>query len=98
MDVRLSLKPVFIGWVAPLRLLPHLCFYLIFGCFFFGDLQRFGGFLGGYGIYAVLAILFVVYMSMKVNYKNSKYTFFDDRLVINAGFLTSNKVTIKFMI
>jgi membrane protein YdbS with pleckstrin-like domain len=102
--VKLSIKPVFIGWITLLTQVPIQLFFTVW-C---------GGFLGGMGtvaglfpqnsrypFYVIGAIAFfaipiVAYVGKKLNYARTEYRFYSDRLEFDEGFFTINKKVIKF--
>jgi membrane protein YdbS with pleckstrin-like domain len=101
--VKLSIKPVFIGWITLLTQLPLQLFFS-FWC---------GGFIGGIaistglfpeswpipyvvGVVAFFAIPIVAYVGKKLNYSRTEYRFYPDRLEFDEGFFSVNKKVIKF--
>jgi membrane protein YdbS with pleckstrin-like domain len=99
--VRLSVKPVFIGWVTLLSQVPIQIFLTLW----------LGGVLGSlfssvfptdppwvpfalFGGLTFIGIPLAIYLGMKFNYAETEYKFFDDRLEFDEGFLTLNKKTI----
>jgi len=101
--VKLSIRPVFIGWITLLTQLP-LQLFLSFWC---------GGFIGGIarstglfpqswpipyviGVVAFFAIPIVAYVGKKLNYSRTEYRFYPDRLEFDEGFFSINKKVIKF--
>lgn len=106
-DPVLVLKPVFIGWVTALSVLPIQIFMTIWGA----------GFCGGFGMFAVKALklplppsftfvffgcLFffgiplLVYFQKKKTYAKTEYKFYKDRLEYAEGFWTAEKKTVKY--
>jgi membrane protein YdbS with pleckstrin-like domain len=101
--VRLSIRPVFIGWITLLTQLPLQLFFSVW-C---------GGFIGGIaistglfpkswpipyviGVVAFFAIPIVAYVGKKLNYSRTEYRFYPDRLEFDEGFFSINKKVIMF--
>jgi uncharacterized membrane protein YdbT with pleckstrin-like domain len=101
--VKLSVRPVFVGWITLLMQIPLQLFFTLW-C---------GGFFGGMGAsiglfskdfsasYVIGAITFVVipivaYVGKKLNYSRTEYRFYDDRLEFDEGFFSLNKKVIKY--
>lgn len=102
-EVKLSAKPVFIGWITLLTQLPLQLFFTVWCGVFFGGM---GAAIGIFpntrdASYAIGAIAFfvipiVAYFGKKLNYSRAEYRFYSDRLEFDEGFLTINKKVIKF--
>ncbi|OCK56888.1 PH domain-containing protein [Bradyrhizobium sp. LMTR 3] len=102
-EVKLSVKPMFIGWITLLTQLPLQVFFTLWCGVFFGGV---GASIGIFpnakdASYAIGAIAFfavpvVAYIGKKLNYSQTEYRFYSDRLEFDEGFLTINKKVIKF--
>jgi membrane protein YdbS with pleckstrin-like domain len=101
--VKLSVRPVFIGWITLVMQVPLQLFFS-FWC---------GGFLGGIGTsagilpsgrtaswtigwIAFVSIPVVAYVGKKLNYGRTEYRFYYDRLEFDEGFFSINKKVIKY--
>lgn len=103
----LVVRPVFIGWVAGLSVLPIQIFMTIWGA----------GFFGGFGMFAVEAlglplpkwftfvffgclfffgIPWLTYTAKKRTYGKTEYKFYRDRLEYAEGFWTAENKTVKY--
>lgn len=103
----LVLRPVFIGWVTLLSVLPFQLFFTVWGA----------GFFGGFGFFAIQALrlplppwfpcvffgcLFFVgipllaYIAKKKTYGETEYKFYRDRLEYAEGYWTVENKTIKY--
>jgi len=102
--VKLSVKPVFIGWITLLTQLPLQLFLTVWCGGFFGGIAASIGLLpknswsASYAIGAVafFAIPTVAYVGKKLNYDRTEYRFYPDRLEFDEGFFTVNKKVIMF--
>ena len=102
--MKFSLKPVFIGWITLLYLLPFQLFFTVWAALFFGGMGKsFDIFPQDsstpgvvIGALAFFGIPLVVYIGKKFNYARTEYNFFDDRLEFEEGFFTINKKLIKY--
>jgi membrane protein YdbS with pleckstrin-like domain len=98
--VRLSLRPVFIGWVALATQIPLQLFFTLWAGGFFGGMASFmfpnspARFVF-FGALAFFGIPTVIYVGKKLSYARTEYKFFDDRLEFEEGFFSLNKKTIK---
>jgi len=103
----LVIKPVFIGWVTALSVLPLQIFFTIWGA----------GFFGGFGMFAVKALnlplpawftfvffgcLFffgiplLAYTAKKKTYAKTEYRFYRTKLDYYEGFFTIEETTIDY--
>src|SRR5258708_4080140 len=101
--VKLSVRPVFVGWITLLAQVPLQLFFALGGGGFFGGLATsFGVVPNGFSAFAVIgAITFiafplVAYVGKKLNYSRTEYRFYDDRLEFEEGFFSLNKKVIRF--
>jgi uncharacterized membrane protein YdbT with pleckstrin-like domain len=101
--VKLSIKPVFIGWIALLMQLPLQLFFTVWGGGFFGGMGTAVGIFpkGSRAAYIIGAITFVAfpvvtYVGKRLNYSRTEYRFYPDRLEFDEGFFSINKKVIKF--
>jgi uncharacterized membrane protein YdbT with pleckstrin-like domain len=99
-DVRFSLRPVFVGWVAIATQIPLQLFFTVWAGLFFGGMTSFmfpnspARFVF-FGALAFFGIPTVIYVSKKLGYARTEYKFFDDRLEFEEGFFSLNKKTIR---
>jgi uncharacterized membrane protein YdbT with pleckstrin-like domain len=101
---RLSVKPVFVGWITWLMQLPLQLFFTFWSGGFFGGLgTTFGIFPQGTrapfivcGGIAFVGIPIVAYVGKKLNYGRTEYRFYADRVEFDEGFFSINKKVIKF--
>jgi membrane protein YdbS with pleckstrin-like domain len=102
--VKLSVKPVFIGWIALLTQLPLQLFFTVWAGGFFGGMGTSIGLFprnswsAAYVIGGIVffAIPIVAYVGKKLNYSRTEYRFYPDRLEFDEGFFSVNKKVIKF--
>jgi membrane protein YdbS with pleckstrin-like domain len=102
--VKLSVKPVFIGWIALLTQLPLQLFFTVWAGGFFGGMGTSIGLFprnswsAAYVIGGIVffAIPIVAYVGKKLNYSRTEYRFYSDRLEFDEGFFSVNKKVIKF--
>jgi len=102
--VKLSIKPVFIGWITLLTQVPLQLFLTVWCGGFFGGMGSAAGIfpqnsrIASYVIGAVtfLAIPIVTYVGKRLNYSRTEYRFYPDRLEFDEGFFSINKKVIKF--
>ena len=102
--VRLSVKPVFIGWITLLMQLPLQLFFTVWAGGFFGGMGTAAGLFpknSWTASYAIGAIVFVAmpivaYVGKKLNYSRTEYRFYADRLEFEEGFFSINKKVIKY--
>ena len=100
----LSVRPVFIGWIALLIQLPLQLFFTIWcGAFFGGMIQATGLFARGsplpfyiFGAIGFFGVPAVAYLGKKLNYSRTEYRFFGDRLEFEEGFFSINEKVIKY--
>ncbi|MBU1085970.1 MAG: zinc-ribbon domain-containing protein [Candidatus Omnitrophica bacterium] len=106
-DPGLVLKPVFVGWVTALSVLPLQIFFTIWGA----------GFFGGFSLIAVkalklalpiwstfvffgsvffLGIPLAAYMGKKKSYAKTEYRFFKNKLDYFEGFFTVQEKSIDY--
>ena len=103
-DVKISVRPVFIGWITLLVQLPLQLFLTFWaGTFFGGMLMATGLFDRGsrapfffFGAVAFVAIPLIAYFGKWLNYSRTEYRFFDDHLEFEEGFFSINKKVIRF--
>jgi membrane protein YdbS with pleckstrin-like domain len=100
---KLSIRPVFIGWITLLTQLPLQLFFTVWCGGFFGGIGAAAGLFpnslsASYAIGAVafFAIPVVAYVGKKLNYSRTEYRFYSDRLEFDEGFFSINKKVIKF--
>jgi membrane protein YdbS with pleckstrin-like domain len=102
--VKLSISPVFVGWITLLVQLPLQLFLTIWCAVFFGGI---GTAIGVFpksstqasytiGMIAFFLIPIVAYVGKKLNYSRTEYRFYSDRLEFDEGFFSINKKVIKF--
>jgi membrane protein YdbS with pleckstrin-like domain len=101
--VKLSIKPVFIGWIALLMQLPLQLFFTVWCGGFFGGMGAAAGIFpkdsrAAYIIGAITFVAFpvVTYVGKRLNYSRTEYRFYPDRLEFDEGFFSINKKVIKF--
>ena len=102
--VKLSIKPVFIGWITLVTQLPLQLFFTVWCGGFFGGMGSVAGIFpkntmeASYtiGAIAFFVIPIVAYVGKKLNYSRTEYRFYSDRLEFDEGFFTINKKVIKF--
>lgn len=103
----LVLKPVFVGWVTALSVLPLQLFFTVWGA----------GFFGGFGLFAVkafnlplppwftfvffgclffLGIPLAAYTGKKKSYEKTEYRFFRKKLDYFEGFFTVQEKSIDY--
>jgi uncharacterized membrane protein YdbT with pleckstrin-like domain len=98
--MRLSIKPVFIGWLTLLTQIPLQLFFTLWSAIFFGGLASFvfrGAASYSFPLFGALAFFgmpLVIYLGKKLNYARTEYNFFDDRLEFEEGFFSLNKKVI----
>jgi membrane protein YdbS with pleckstrin-like domain len=101
-DMRLSLRPVFIGWIALFYQLPFQLFLTVWAGGFLGGLTSFLAPRGSHITFAVFATLAfvtipaVAYFGKKLNYSRTEYRFYEDRVEFEEGFFTLNKKVIRY--
>jgi membrane protein YdbS with pleckstrin-like domain len=102
--VKLSIKPVFIGWITLVTQLPIQLFFTFWCGGFFGGIAASVGLFQNtswsapymIGAVAFVAIPIVAYVGKKLNYSRTEYRFYPDRLEFDEGFFSINKKVIKF--
>ena len=100
--VRLSIKPVFVGWITLLTQAPLQLFFTVWaavgGMIASTALYPKGSWLPSYviGAVAFFGIPIVAYVGKKLNYGRTEYRFYDGRLEFDEGFFSINKKVIKF--
>ena len=102
--VRLSVTPVFIGWITLLMQLPLQLFFTFWAGGFFGGMGTAAGIFpknSSVSFYTIGAIVFfaipiVAYVGKKLNYSRTEYRFYPDQLEFEEGFFSVNKKVIKF--
>ena len=102
--VKLSIQPVFVGWITLLTQIPLQLFFTFWCAIFFGGIgasigifpkNSFGASYG-IGVIAFFAIPVVAYVGKQLNYSRTEYRFYADRLEFDEGFFSINKKVIKF--
>jgi membrane protein YdbS with pleckstrin-like domain len=102
--VKLSVRPVFVGWITLLTQLPVQLFFTLWATLFFGGMLTSTGLLAKsswsafyvIGVFVFFAIPIVAYVGKKLNYSRTEYRFYPDRLEFDEGFFSVNKKVIKF--
>src|ERR1700693_5429112 len=100
--VRLSIKPVFVGWITLLMQAPLQLFFTVWaalgGMIVSTALFPKGSWLPFYviGAVAFFGISIVAYVGKKLNYGRTEYRFYDGRLEFDEGLFSINKKVIKF--
>jgi membrane protein YdbS with pleckstrin-like domain len=102
--VKLSIRPVFIGWITLLTQLPLQLFLTLWAALFFGGLASSAGLFSAnsrFGFYVIATIAFVgipivVYVGKRLSYSRTEYRFYADRLEFDEGFFSINRKVIKF--
>jgi membrane protein YdbS with pleckstrin-like domain len=102
--VKLSIRPVFVGWITLVTQVPLQLFFSLWCGVFFGGIGTSIGIFpknsinASYtiGIIAFFAIPVVAYVGKKLNYSRTEYRFYADRLEFDEGFFTINKKVIKY--
>jgi membrane protein YdbS with pleckstrin-like domain len=102
--VKLSVKPVFVGWIALMTQVPLQLFFAFWCGLFFGGMGVVAGLFPKnsmaapiiIGAVAFVAMPIVTYLGKRLNYSRTEYRFYSDRLEFDEGFLTVNKKVIKF--
>jgi uncharacterized membrane protein YdbT with pleckstrin-like domain len=98
--MRFSLKPVFIGWLTIVTLIPLQLFFTLWSAIFLGGLASFAFrnassyLFTVFGALAFFGLPLIVYVGKKLNYARTEYKFFDDRLEFEEGFFSLNKKVI----
>jgi uncharacterized membrane protein YdbT with pleckstrin-like domain len=103
-SVKLSIRPVFVGWITLLTQLPLQLFFTMWAGLFFGGMgTAFGIFPQNSrtpfivcGALAFFGLPIVTYVGKKLNYGRTEYRFYSDRLEFQEGFFSINKKVIKF--
>jgi membrane protein YdbS with pleckstrin-like domain len=101
-SMRFSLKPVFIGWLTIISLVPLQLFFTFWAGLFFGALASFffrniltpfvpATICAGVAFFGIPLTFLMV---KKLNYERTEYRFFDDRLEFEEGFFSRNKKVI----
>jgi membrane protein YdbS with pleckstrin-like domain len=102
--VKLSIRPVFVGWITLLTQLPLQLFFTFWCAVFFGGMAMSTGLFAKNGLspsyfigaIAFFAIPMVAYVGKKLNYSRTEYRFYADRLEFDEGFFSINMKVIKF--
>ncbi len=100
----LSVRPVFVGWVALATLLPYLLFFPVWAAIFFGSIiTQLRGLSGPSwptflvpGFFAFLAVLVLGYVGKKLSYERTEYNFYPDHLEFDAGFFATSRKVIPY--
>ena len=104
-----SVRPVFIGWIALLIQLPLQLFITIWCAVFFGGMLQASGLFGGsprqagvqlpfiiFGAIGFFGVPAVAYLGKKLNYSRTEYRFFADHLEFEEGFFSINEKVIRY--
>jgi len=104
-----SVRPVFIGWIALLIQLPLQLFFTFWCAVFFGGMfQASGHFVGTprvagaqlpfiiFGAIGFFGVPTVAYLGKKLNYSRTEYRFFADHLEFEEGFFSINEKIIHY--
>jgi len=101
--VKLSIRPVFVGWITLLMQIPLQLFFTLWCGGFFGGVGTSIGLFpknssASYiiGTITFFAIPVVAYVGKKLNYSRTEYRFYADRLEFDEGFFSINKKVIKY--
>jgi len=102
--VKLSIKPVFVGWITLLTQVPLQLFFTVWAALFFGGMITATGLFpkGSWSVFYIIGtvaffgIPIVAYVGKKLNYGVTEYRFYDGRLEFDEGFFSINKKVIKF--
>ncbi len=102
-DLQLRLRPVFVGWITFVSLLPLQLFFTVWSAMFFGiALQWFGLFrnsgwlaFGLPGGLSFIVLPIALYFGKKLNYSRTEYRFVGDRLEIVEGFFSISQKAIR---
>jgi uncharacterized membrane protein YdbT with pleckstrin-like domain len=102
--VKLSIRPVFVGWIALVTQIPLQLFFTFWAAGFFGGMIKSTGLVAkdsGAVFYILGTIVFIgvpviTYVGKKLNYGRTEYRFYPDRLEFDEGFFSINKKVIKF--
>ena len=100
--MRFSIKPIFIGWITVVTVIPLQLFLTIWAGLFFGALSSFffrnastplppSIIRAGVAFFGIPLTFFMV---KRLNYERTEYRFFDDRLEFDEGFFSLNKKVI----
>jgi len=101
-QMRLSLRPVFVGWITLLVQLPFQLFFTVWAGGFFGGMTSTLLLKGThypfilFGALAFVGVPLVAYFSKKLNYSRTEYRFYDDRLEFDEGFFNISKKVIHY--
>lgn len=103
-DQIFSVRPVFIGWITLLMQAPLQVFFTLWAAMFFGSMaQTVPLFARGshtpyvvFGAIAFFGIPAIAYIGKKLNYGQTEYRFYSDRLEFEEGFFSINEKTIRF--
>lgn len=99
-----SVRPIFIGWIALLIQLPFQFFFTIWTALFFGGISQAFLLIAHrsptpyifFGALAFLGVPLVAYLGKKLNYSRTEYRFFADRLEFEEGFFSINEKVIRY--
>jgi len=103
-DDSISVRPVFIGWIAFLIQLPLQLFFTVWAGVFFGGMSQATGLFdrnsrSPFIFFAALAFFgvpIVAYFGKRLNYSRTEYRFFHDRLEFEEGFFSINKKVVLY--
>jgi membrane protein YdbS with pleckstrin-like domain len=100
----LSVRPVFVRWVALATLLPYLLFFPVWAAIFFGSIiAQLRGLSGPSwsgvlvpGSLAFLVVLVLGYVGKKLSYDRTQYNFYPDHLEFDVGFFATSRKVIPY--
>jgi membrane protein YdbS with pleckstrin-like domain len=103
----LSVRPIFIPWVAILSVLPIQIFLTIWGAGFFGGFSMFavealglpipkGSTFIFFGLLFFFGVPMLTYFAKKRTYEATEYRFYGDRLEYAEGFWTAEQKSILY--
>ncbi len=101
--VKLSIRPVFVGWIKLLNQVPLQLFFAVWCGGFFGGILTATGLVPSsmrapyvIGTITFFVIPIVTYVGLKLNYGRTEYRFYSNRLEFEEGFFSINRKVIKF--
>jgi uncharacterized membrane protein YdbT with pleckstrin-like domain len=103
-DLVLSVRPVFIGWIALLVQLPLQLFFTVWSAGFLGGIIESTGLFGRdsqlpfivFGVIGFFGVPLIAYFGKRLNYSRTEYRVFADHLEFEEGFFSINKKYINF--
>jgi len=90
------IRPVFVPWIALVAQLPFQLFMTVWSGGFFGGLAGGGSMHFIAGAIAFIGIPACCWFGKKLNYANTTYSVYDDRIELSEGFLTVQRKTVRF--